>query len=141
MVTMLLNNELTQQAIANATTNPITPQPATANTGNMIIQFLVELNKLLDNPFVRAKLGNQLGNNPVTNTVNPTTQPVTANQNFAVMLLNQLRTPEGKLQVKNGLTDLIKYVGDVKLSELITILDSVDVSKLLGVSNAVKPTG
>jgi len=92
-----------------------------------ITELLREINQLLQNPAV-ARYFMKNTNPQVVSLPNPTTQ--SQEIDFKQILLEMLQNPEKKKQLIDGLRELMNYVGDIKLSQLIEQLEKLDLSKL-----------
>lgn len=117
----IINEMLEQQKLQSVNTNLLSPQTP-ANFLDQITGLLREINHIINNPLVAQKLIGKVAPNQVPVTTQP--QPVTTfdEQSF----IKYLMTPEGKKSIIGGLNKIKDMVGDVRISEMVAILEKGD---------------
>lgn len=144
--------ELAKEGGALSPTGIIADKGAFTGTQSTMLDFLKEIRGILDSPLVKHIVENKLGggassstgfsnnnsgvpsySNPQRNEL-PNPPPINSPQPTQVdyndVLMKMIATPEGRNKIKDGLTELMKYTGDVKISELSKALEE------FGVKNA-----
>jgi len=94
-----------------------------------LTNLLREINQLLQNPAIAKYFMKNVNPSPIQNQVMASPEPK-QEIDFKQILLEMLQNPEKKKQLVDGINELIKYVGDIKLSELAKQLEQLDLSKL-----------
>ncbi len=104
-----------------------------------ITELLREINQLLQNPAIARYFMKNINMNPSQQVTAQTEQK--QDIDFKQILFEMLQNPEKKKQLIDGINELIKYVGDIKLSELAKQLEQLDLTKLgMSGKNENKPT-
>lgn len=109
--------------------NEVVESSSQDNTLSNIVRLVEAIERILNNPAILSRFGkNIVGNNTIQNNTiqNNTEQSNQKNLDYKNFIIEFLKRPDAKDEIKKFIQDLINYVGDIKLSQLLEAIDKLN---------------